>query len=146
MEKNIKLERINNSLNNIWNEFSYRDETQVYNAYKMLLFWWMDQNPRMIDYVYKLSRQDRMDFFSSTSYACIKIMNGKIKNWNSFSGRRLPNKYIMANGIMISINTVELGMMTNHMIDYMTHCIGTSNELFASFHKYEGELENDWEI
>lgn len=121
--KSMKIERINKSFDKVWNEFSYNNRADIFNTYKMLLNWYMEKNEQVIDIIYNASSTDRLDFFSSTSFAFIKVNNGNI---NSFPEQQIVNRidknYIMCQGVMISIHNDMLAKVVGQLINYMLDC------------------------
>lgn len=119
----IKIERINKNFDRVWNEFSYKNQVEIFNTYKMLLNWYMAKNEQVIDIIYNASATDRLDFFSSTSFAFIKIDNGNIKSFPEQQVvNRIDKNYIMCQGVVISIHNDKLAKVTGLLINYMLEC------------------------
>ena len=119
----MKIERINNNLDKSWKEFSYKDKADLFNTYKLLLNWLLEKEEMAIDIIYNASAIDRLDFFSSTSFALIKILNDDIMEWQEqMFVKQIDKNYIMCKGVVISIHNTMLAKLTGIMIAYMLEC------------------------
>ena len=111
-----KIEIINNSFSKMYKEFSYADNAEIHNTFMMLMNWYFEENPAAVDVIYTSKRIDRLDFFSTVTFALIKINNG----WNGTGDFvKLGNKYIKFGPIIISENDLCLMQLACDMIDYM---------------------------
>ena len=140
MEANIIIERINNRMTGMFNEFSYAKNAMIYNAYTTVLNWWMSQAAedehysKYIKSLYNAERVDQLDFFSSTSYAIAQIYSGR----ESFDHSKLVrkcNEYINMDGIMIQTHNLALMTLSIILIDYAFKCCNKIDGNFLTFSK-----------
>lgn len=132
----IKIERINKSFDNVWKEFSYKNDVNIFNTYKLLLNWFLEKDERAIDIIYNASSIDRLDFFSSTSFALIKVNNGKIKAFKEQQFvNRIDKNYIMCQNVVISIHNEMLAKVVARLINYMIECKYELNDCMIGYSK-----------
>lgn len=151
---NYSMENLNNRFNNAWNQMPYADQSKYYNTYKMLLFWWLEEDTEnKLKNLKEARGVDFLDFISATSIVINMIQMGKtefdfdnvsVGNLNTMTCENNKGKIVKAStmynyvdGVMVQKSNTILREYTLDLIDYIFACLNISNGIFTSFSKYE---------
>lgn len=150
---NYSIENLNNRVNNAWNNMPYADNAQYYNTYKMLFFWWLEEDEdNKLKNLKEARGVDFLDFISATSIVINMIHLGKrefdfdnvsIGNLNTITcednkGRvvKASKMYNYVDGVMVQKSNAILREYTLDLIDYIFACLNENNGVYCSFSKY----------
>ena len=152
-KNNYSIENLNNRVNKAFDQFCYAGDANLFNSYKMMFMWWMEEETNeKLENLKKACWVDFVDFISSTSIAINEIMKGKTEfdfdnvhsgdySVNPHFGcdkETLKKYYIDVDGIKIQKHNKVLKEYSLDLIDYIFACLGYNDFGIVTFHKYHG--------